>query len=253
MNPLSPPAEQSPLDEGWSRTRWFVLLMLAVAAHFAFVFLFGAKKATAPRAVTNVPQLHIAESDNEFIALNDPTLFAQPHGALDFEPVAWRLPPGISPPTFHWTEPAPFLPVAEKVLGADFNGFLQTNRFAKLTLDFKPQPQFAEPTIILASSLPQTSTAQLVGGLAGRQWLNLPAIPIIAYNDILPPSRVQLLVDTSGNVISTVLLDSSEWDTADQQALQLARTAKFNPAPAPALGEMIFNWHTLPNTSTNTP
>lgn len=250
MNPSPPLVEQTPPDEGWSLTRWYSLLMLAVAMHLALVFLFGAKKAPAPRVASNVPQLRIAEGDSEFIALNDPTLFVLPHGAVDFEPVDWRVPPGVSPPSFHWTEPAPYLPVAEKLLGADFDVFLQTNRFASLPLDFRPQPQFTAPEMVINPALPKASTVQLAGGLAGRQWLNLPPIPAIARNDILAPSRVQLLVDPSGNVISTVLLDSSEWEAADQKALELAGAARFNPAPAPALGEMIFNWHTVP---TNAP
>jgi TonB family protein len=58
------------------------------------------------------------------------------------------------------------------------------------------------------------------------------------------------LVDPAGNVVSAILLESSTFDAADQRALQLARNLRFAPAPRLMLGEIIFNWHTVP---TNAP
>ncbi len=65
-------------------------------------------------------------------------------------------------------------------------------------------------------------------------------------DDVIPPSRVQLLVDQNGNIDSAVLLESSGDDAADQQALGLARALRFAPADKPMFGEIIFNWHTVP-------
>ena len=76
--------------------------------------------------------------------------------------------------------------------------------------------------------------------------LNTLSPPSPAVNDVIPPSRVQLLVDKSGNVTSTVLLETSGYDAADQQALELARTLQFVPADKLMFGEIIFNWHTVP-------
>jgi len=43
-----------------------------------------------------------------------------------------------------------------------------------------------------------------------------------------------------------VLLETSGYDAADQQALELARTLQFVPADKLMFGEIIFNWHTVP-------
>jgi hypothetical protein len=54
-------------------------------------------------------------------------------------------------------------------------------------------------------------------------------------------------------VISAILLPSdnsleasSHYDAADQRALELARTARFAPAPRLTIGQLIFTWHTVP-------
>ena len=79
--------------------------------------------------------------------------------------------------------------------------------------------------------------------------LNQIEVPSLPYNDVIKPSRVQVLVDEQGNVASDVLLGSSDYDAADQKALELARTARFVPSPGLMFGEMIFNWHTVATTN----
>ena len=100
------------------------------------------------------------------------------------------------------------------------------------------------------SPVPQNSLLQLAGDLAHRRMLNSIIVPTLAYNDVIKPSRVQALVDANGNIVSVVLIGSSEYAAADQTALTLARTARFAPAAGLMLGELIFTWRTLP---TNTP
>lgn len=36
-------------------------------------------------------------------------------------------------------------------------------------------------------------------------------------------------------------------------ALELARAARFAPAPRLTIGQMLFTWHTVPPPATNTP
>jgi TonB family protein len=71
-------------------------------------------------------------------------------------------------------------------------------------------------------------------------------LPSPAYNDVIAPTVVQVLVDAAGHIVSTVMLAGSGVDSADQRALDLARAARFFPASGPALGRIIFNWHTVP-------
>ncbi|HAO79238.1 MAG TPA: hypothetical protein DCQ92_09725 [Verrucomicrobia subdivision 3 bacterium] len=255
MNPASAEtssglAEPELPGEGWSRSRWIFLIAFVLAAHVAFIFIFGTKKQIAPRAVTNVPQLQLADDASELIALDDPTLFALPH-ANDFASAVWLRTPTNEPPSFGWTEAPRWLKLDAEKLGAAFNEFMQTNRFAEFQLDFKPEPRLAEP-VLPVEFAPQNSTLQISGDLAQRRLLNQINLPSLPHNDVLPPGKVQALVDAAGNVVSVVLLEASGLELADTNALAFARTARFAPAAQLTFGELIFNWHTVPAAATNT-
>ncbi len=247
MNPPSAEiplrAEPAPAD-GWGWKKFLLILALVFAAHLAFVFLLGAKKTAAARVAANVPVFRLADNRSELVRLTDPTLFALPHSE-DFVPVAWSH-PAADTNSFHYTEPPSFLPLAVADLGATFRVFMQTNRLAVTQLNFKPPPQLVAPSANLESVLPQNSTWQLAGEIARRKILKPFTAPTLAFNDILSPSRVQLLVEPDGNVISAVLLETSGYDHADQQALELARALRFAPADKLMFGEILFNWHTVP-------
>ena len=242
-------AGQTP-RRGWSLPRWIFFLSWALAIHFALVFVFGAKQTASPREVKNAPQFHLTEGGSPFSALTDPTLFARPHETLDFVPAAWSRPPAVAQPTIRWTEPPQFLPPAEEQFGAAFNSYMQTNRLTMQALNFKPQPESTPVNTAIESTLPQASSFKILGKLAKRPLLNQINVPSIPCNDVLPPARVQVLVDASGTVVSSVALESSDWTAADQIALELARALRFSPAPQTTLGEIIFTWHTVP---TNAP
>lgn len=77
---------------------------------------------------------------------------------------------------------------------------------------------------------------------------------------MIAPSRVQVLVDPSGQVVSAVLLPSDNAveaagraDVGDTNALNIARGLRFAPASGLAFGELIFRWHTVPEPATNAP
>ena len=241
----NPPAAPPFRGESFGRRKFYLWIMLALLAHVAFVFIFGTKKTIIPRAVADVPQLQIADSSSEFVALDDPTLFTLPH-ANDFAAAVWLRSPVVPPPSFTYTEPPQFLPLPVEKFGASFSAFMQTNRFAEYQFDFKPQPLLSGADMGFASVLPQHSTLRVAGELASRLVLNQVKVPSLPYNDVIRPSRVQVLVDASGNVVSTMLLESSEYDAADQTALTLARAVRFAPADHLAFGELVFNWHTMP-------
>ncbi len=101
---------------GWSWKKTICLILLAFAAHVAFIFLLGAKKTAPPRAATNVPLLRLADNSSELVRLTDPTLFALPH-AEDFGASAWPNPPAITDAAFSYTEPPSFLPLARRRSG----------------------------------------------------------------------------------------------------------------------------------------
>ena len=246
--------DSAPERKGWSRTRWLTVIALVFAAHVALIFLFGEKKEIAPRAVTNVPMLKLA-GNSELLALNDPTLFVLPH-QRDFASAVWLKVPDVKQPSFRWTEPPRPLPLSADKLGMAFGQFMQTNFFASEPFDFKPAAELSTPTLPVEPAPAQNSTMQIEGELAQRQLpaqINLTSWP---YADVIAPSKVQVLVDAAGNVVSAILLPPDNgftaadyYDAANQRALEIARALRFAPSSSLTFGRIIFNWHTVPLTN----
>jgi hypothetical protein len=243
----------------WAHSRWLLLVAIVFAVHVALLFAFGGRKPLVPRAVTDVPKLKLMGAAGEWLALNDPTLFALPHRA-DFAAAFRRQTVVGEQPTFYWTEPPRWLRLSPDELGLVFNQFMQTNRFAGFELELKPPPQFSSPVLPPEPVRVQNSTLRIEGELAKRQLpgqINLTNWP---YAGEIAPSQVQVLVDAAGNVVSTVLLPpadgftaADQYDQADQRALELARAMRFTPAPHLTIGRLIFNWCTVPPPPTNAP
>jgi len=236
----------------WTARCWWTVFVLLLLAHLGLLLVFSDKKPLAVRPVTHVPFLQLASGHDDFIALSDPTLFALPQ-AHDFVTPVWNQPPVLTLPSFHWTETPRWLPLPAKSLGKAFGRFMDTNQFTAWSPDFKPEPKFSTPALPDAFALPTHSTLRLRGALARRPLLNAPAVPDWPATDVLAPSKVQVLVNPLGQVISAVLLPpdygfetAPHDDLANQQALALARTARFAPAPQITIGQMIFTWHTVP-------
>lgn len=245
---LPPP----PPGESWPRKKFVTLILLALALHTALIFILGTKKQVVPRAVTGVPHLQLVDSADELIALGDPTLFARPN-AHDFVTAFWQRTPEFTAPDFNLKEPPRFLPPAPEKFGTAFRKYMRGARPAEFPLQYKPNPKLIVPAIALDDTLPPATTMQISGDLAGRRLLTTIALPSIAVNDVIAPTRVQALVDPEGNVASAVLLESSAFADADQRALRLTGNLRFAPAPRLMFGEIIFTWHTVPLTATNEP
>jgi hypothetical protein len=235
------------------------LIALVFAAHVLLLFAFGGRKPAVPRAVTNVPTLNLADNSSEWLALNDPTLFVLPH-QKDFASAIWLPVPALKPPSFRWTELPRWLSLSADKLGLAFNQFMQTNRFTGFELQLKPPVKLSTPGLPVESARAQTSTLQIQDDLAQRRLLDPINLPSWPYANVIAPSRVQLLVNEAGDVISAVLLPpdsgftaADQYDQADQRALELARTARFAPSSRLTVGRMLFNWHTVPPPATNAP
>ena len=236
----------------WTYGRWLTIIALVFAAHVLLLFIFGGRKQIVSRAVANVPTLRLADDSSELLALNDPTLFVLPH-QKDFAAAVRLQTAALEQPSFRWTEPPRWLPLSADELGLAFNQFMQTNRFAGFELQLKPPVKLSAPGLPIEPALAQNSTLRVEGELAQRQLpapINLTNWP---YANVIAPSKVQVLVDAAGNVISTVLLPrdsgfiaADQYEKADQRALELARAMRFIPSSRLTVGRMIFNWHTVP-------
>ena len=253
-SPVLPPRPQG---EGWTRNKFVFFIAFALALHVALIFIFGTKKQIVPRSVTGVPHWQLADNADEFIALGDPTLFARPN-THDLVTAFWRRTPVVAPPV-NWTESPRYLLPAPESFGAAFHEFMQASRPAEISLNFKPEPKLIAPAVAVDEAMPQATTMRITGELAQRRLLNTNTItlPSLPWNDVIAPSKVQVLVDTAGNVFSPVLLpsdsaleDAGRSEIGDSNALVIARSLRFAPAPRLMSGEIIFNWHTVP---TNAP
>ena len=256
-----PPAEAMPVtaaDRSWSRARWAWLIALVFMTHLALLVAFGERKAVAPRPPVRAPVLRLAAAGDEVIALNDPTLFALPH-RQSVAGAAWLKIPVVPLQPFRWNEPARLLPLPVAELGAAFTRFMQTNARAGFTFETKPAPELTRLAAAEGEPAPaRSSTFRVAGNLVNRRLLNPPALPSWAAPDILlTNSVVQILVNADGNVISLAMLNGSGWPAADQQALKLAKSARFEPLRAGGaevtLGALVFEWQTVLPPETNAP
>ena len=262
---LHPPAEAKPVAPGecsWSRARWAWLIALVFATHLAFIVAFGDRKAVVPRPPAPAPLLSLAASGDEWIALNDPTLFALPH-RQSVAGAAWLKIPFVPFQPFRWSEPPRLLPLPVSELGATFTRFMQTNARAVFAFETKPPPELTRLVASESDPVPaRRSTFRVTGGLANRRLLNPPGLPSWAVPDsgpefLLTNSVVQILVNADGNVISVAMLNGSGLPAADQQALKLAKAARFVPrrdgGADVTLGALVFEWQTVPPPETNGP
>lgn len=260
---MSHPAEPQP----WSVRRWSVAIAIVFAIQVASVFWLEDRSVPHPRRPV-APVFRFSHSGmDELLALQDPTLFALPH-LRGFSGTAWLITKPLGFPPALWPEPERFLALDTHTLGAAFESFVRTNlppSFAVIP-NVHPEPVLVDYVPIAPQS--RESRLRIEGDLARRKLLTVPHLASWTNADFLTNSIVQLLVDGKGNTVSCVLLrqpsvtPSVVQDEADQQALRLARSARFQPAsslPAadfdsPAglcIGKMIFEWQTIPAPPTN--
>ena len=116
----------------------------------------------------------------------------------------------------------------------------------------KPKPVFNSPDVSPEPAFAERSAVQVDGDLAQRRMLNDLNLPDWPYADVIAPTKVQVLVDAGGDVVSAILLPSNgtaradRYDVADQRALELARSARFAPGAGLTVGTLTFNWRTVP-------
>jgi hypothetical protein len=237
------------------------------------IFWLGEKEPIRARRPAPAPLLQLANNCNsEFLALNDPTLFALPHRE-GFSGMAWLDSPPLTNASFYWTEEPRWLSVSVTDLGATFKRLVTTNLTVWLEAAATPEPNLFLPQVDMHSRLETRSSLRIEGVLA--QWRALrpfqlpswPARPVSATDtDLLTNTVVQLVVDGQGQPRSATLLTSSGSPDADNFALDQARMSRFEPpgglepnaamraSPLSQLcwGRLIFEWHTLPVTNSPT-
>ena len=242
----------------WSRRCWWGIIGLIFGVQLVLIFWLGDASTIRPRPAAQAFTFKLADSAfTELLALHDPTLFALPHPQL----VAPR-------PEFHpfvWSEPTNYLLPPIDQLGAGFNQFVETSTFNSLPPPAKPPPDLTTPALPAMPASAEHSTVQLEWDQAPRRLLTPLELRSWVSPDILTNSAVQIVVGAEGTPASVTLLSSSGFTAADQEALEQANAARFeplgrnplgtalNPVAMLSWGRMIFRWHTLPPPPTNAP
>ena len=194
----------------------------------------------------------------EAMAIQDPTTFAlvNPHG---FSGEAWLNIPPFEHRLADWMSPPYWLRPTTDRLGAAFSQFVRSNPVGPLTLaEGAAPPAFLLP--LVSSLIPTQSTLRVEGDLAHWPLMSPIKLPSFMHHDLLSNSVVRVMVNRSGRVLSHALLASSGSPDADQLALDLSRTARFQSLPTSdngsvrdpsglAWGKLIFRWITLPLTN----
>jgi TonB family protein len=251
-------------SRAWSRRRWWGLVALIFVVQLSLIFWLGDTVPIRPRPAAPAFTFKLAGSASaELLALNDPTLFALPHRQGAVAPALLGTPRSEAP-AFQWPEPTNSLLLAVGRLGAVFSRFIETNEFDSPQLPANLKPALTFPNLPPQAVAAEQSVLRFEWDLAPRRLITPRALRSWPNPEILTDSVVRIAVDSEGRPVSPALLSSSGSVAADQYALEQARAARFeplrrnpaDPALKPAadlsLVRMIFRWHTLPPSPTNT-
>ena len=249
------PAETIP--DSWAARQWSWAVGLVFGGQLLLVFLFSERAPITARPAADATTFSLAldsvsnERLNDPLLVGDPTLFAlaNPRG---FSGRAWLTVPSLEHPLAAWTEPPSWLPATSAQWGGVFVRFVETNTTAPFRLTDQPAPQLTE-LAITPESLPQQSTLRVEGTLKARPLASQPALPVWSHGDVLRASVLQILVQSDGEIFSATLLTGSGLKAADEGALKLAGTIRFQPLKPAGVatpvgfstGTLIFNWHTV--------
>jgi TonB family protein len=249
----------------WSHRRWWGLVGLIFGVQLGLIFWLGDASPIRPRPAAPALTLRLAGSASaELLALHDPTLFALPRPQKVPAPL-WLSTPRPEFHPFTWPEPTNYLLLSTDQLGSSFNRFVETNTFDSLPQPANPLPELTFPELPALPASAERSTVRLEWDQACRQLLTPLVLRSWVSPNILINSVVQIVVGAEGTPASVTLLSGSGSKAADQEALEQANAARFEPlGPKPSgtalnptaqlnWGRMIFRWHTLPPPTTNAP
>ena len=251
----------------WTRARWLSAFGLVMVLQAALILLLSRRPSIsrpqpdAPLTVSLVAAAPAGTVMDEWLALDDPTLFALPD-ARAFSGPAWLRVPRLKHRSQDWTEPVPWRTQSVHELGATFSAFMRTNLPGPRLLADKPPPPVSEvnvPPVPLRSQ----SAVRIEGDLASRGLLNAIKVPSIEHTNILRSTVVRVRVDMRGRIFShPIVMESSGSEAIDRQALEQVRTLRFKPAMAGdanrppkdstlTSGSVVFEWHWVERRATN--
>lgn len=246
-------------DESWTARRWIGLAMIIFAAQIGAFFLLGKTPPPEKKSFRPAPVLIAVSTTPEITALENPTLFALPnqHG---FSGAAWLKVEFAKYAPPDWTEPESWLDLRLDELGTAFRRLIPSNQ-SPAQIAQKIDPEYALPRPSSPDEESNShSTFRVDGELASR--------PLLSHFDLrswtnatpLTNTVVQLIINSAGFTRTATLLASSGYKEADDEALALSKAARFQPLlfseaknnPGKlTLGQIVFEWQTMPLSLTN--
>lgn len=245
------PAASSEIEKDlvrWSRMRWAAIVIAILVAQGALLLKAPRPIVPASREPVASTQIRFAQRgmNPELSDLQRPTLFASA-SSKGFSGRAWLAKAPWSPPDENGLPRAEFLRL-EDARAID----------SSASPGWEPAPAYfsharplARPDIFESPSNPPDEPSRFrLEGLENRALLSTPQVPVHYSTDALRPTVLQILVDDEGAVFSARVLNSSGSKTADSEALNLARKARFESRPPGqeqgiTPGKIIFEWRTL--------
>lgn len=233
--------------------------MLAIAVVFLLQVagLVTGTKAIATRSVyPQETRVHLPVSGSDLAPASmepeNPFLFASA-GFDGFSGIAWLRKPDWEP-----TVPTAAAPI--RFLGYREARQAGPAKFAGEPFAFSTRPRaqavFTPPAGVELDA-PRASRLE-VTGLEDRALVSPMPLPPQFHSDILTRSLVEVLVGQDGLVISARVIENSGSPKADAEALALTKMARFEPGKAgrkaaagPQTAKLIFDWHTLALSGTN--
>ena len=209
------------------------------------------------------PVDHVEGGDASFIqidsetykglAMEDPLSLGQPR-ADGFSSV-WLKSKATPHELSRWTPPHVPLSPETNIVETVLKEVLGNQAQAEFRSFQKPPPKLT--TVIVPPLKQETmSRLKLAGGLEGRSLASQVTLKNNWNHEVfLKPTRLQMVVDPLGRVLSGVQLAGSGNQGADEMAMTLAlKQIRFNAltdGTEYASGELEFHWHTDPNSVTN--
>lgn len=249
--------------DAWSpRRRWITIGFIALV-QIGLLFLFAERASSISRARNNnelrVLLNPLSEGQlSQSLFASDPTLFVLP-SLQGFSGAAWlALKPREYQP-LDWDESPRWLPANTGELGRTFIRFVQTNsHYDKLEVVNKLPPPLEMWISLPVKSHGKKSELKIEGDIKKRLASPGPELPSWNHTEPLLDSVVQVAVNRAGDVVASRLVSSCGLSSANQKALDIVRTMRFQPlnseqaATSLSWGKFIFQWQTLPSTLTNT-
>jgi TonB family protein len=248
----------------WPGRRWGIVVAFVFVVQLGLIFGLSDRTLVQPRTAASRPALGVTRAPAELLALSDPTLFALPHRE-GFSGLAWLQSTQSVFRSFDWLAEPRWLPLPVQQLGTALELAVELNHLTDWAGVMRPEPRLTFAAAPPPSTARAESTLRLEGGLAGRRLIVPLELPPEHYTDLLTDTVIQIVVDSEGRPVSVpVLLSSSGSSDADNDALCLARAARFNSVPSGGpghasgsmahltWGRMVFHWLTLPKPVTHT-